>query len=95
MLSMHIVTVYPWILSIANEDFDSLVNIREPGEKPLCRKTNSQSFELQRNLRKCVFPHLSSQQLPCSNLFELKFCLTRFDFKVFTFQILQDTYLKF
>ena len=36
MLSMYIVTVYSWILSIANEDFDSLVNFREPGEKPLC-----------------------------------------------------------
>ena len=54
MLSMCIVTVCPWTLSIANEDFDSLVNLREPGEKPLCKKTNSQSFELQRNLRKCV-----------------------------------------
>ena len=54
MLSMYIVTAYPWILSIANGDFVSFVNFQGPGDKPLSKTTTFKDFELQRNLRKYV-----------------------------------------
>ena len=54
MSSMYIATVYHCILSIANGDLVSFLNFRGPGDKSLGKTANFKSFELQRNLRKCV-----------------------------------------
>ena len=54
MLSIHIATVYPCILSIVNGGFVSFVNFRGPGDKPLGKTRNFKSLEFQRNMRKRV-----------------------------------------
>ena len=54
MLSIHIATFYPYILSIVNGGFVSFVNFRGPSDKPLGKTTNFKSLEFQRNMRKRV-----------------------------------------